>query len=288
MTSFGRGESQVAGKRWVVELRSVNHRFLDIKVKMPRELAPLEERLKKMVSAAISRGHVDIFVVVDSASSATADLEVNLPLARAYFAALNDLQQEFDLPQGPSLELMAANDALIRPPEDGIDLDEAWKGLRDALEQALSNSQAMRQAEGLSLRDDLLERLETFETTVAEIEAAVPELLAERQAALKERLDRLLERLNVDEERLAQEVAIIADKSDITEELVRLKSHIGQFKTFMGLKEPVGRRLDFLLQEFLREINTTASKISNAETIHKTVFLKNEVEKMKEQVQNLE
>jgi len=287
MTSFGRGESSHSGKKWVIELRSVNHRYLDIKVKMPREFIALEEKIKKTVGTFISRGHVDVFVVVSSEIQGTAKMAVNLPLARAYFEALTTIQEEFKL-QSPTLELMAANSDLIQPIDETTDMATAWIGLETALVNALSASHHMREAEGKSLRDDLLERLDLFEKTVHEIEAQVPKLLIEKERALKERLAKLLDKVNLDEDRLAQEVSIIADKSDITEELVRLNSHIAQFRNFMKLTEPVGRRLDFLLQEFLREINTTASKINNAETIHKTVFLKNEIEKIKEQVQNLE
>lgn len=288
MTSFGRGESSHSEKKWVVELRSVNHRFLDIKIRVPREFAALEEKITKEISSSISRGHVDVFIVVTSQLQGTANLEVNLPLARAYFNSLLSLKEELNLPDQPTLELLAANSDLIRPVEETADMDMAWSGLQHALAKALDNSHAMRTAEGQSLKDDLLGRIDLFEKTVKEIEEAVPLLLIEKEKALKERLAKLLDKVNLDEDRLAQEVCIIADKSDITEELVRLNSHICQFRKFMDLNEPAGRRLDFLMQEFLREINTTASKINNAETTHKTVFLKNEIEKIREQVQNLE
>lgn len=288
MTSFGRGEHKHNDISWVVELRSVNHRFLDIKIKMPREYTALEERINKAVTGSISRGHVDVFVMVSSQLQGTAGLEVNLPLARAYYNSLLNLKEEFDLPDQVTLELMAANSDLIQTINKTTDIDEAWDGLKVALDNAIGESYKMRATEGESLKDDLMARLDLFEATVREIETDAPNLLIQKGQALKERVAKLLANIDMDEDRLAQEISIIADKSDITEELVRLNSHMSQFRQFMDLDEPVGRRLDFLLQEFLREINTTASKINNAATTHKTVFLKNEVEKIKEQVQNLE
>ncbi len=288
MTSFGRGEQGNEQEKWVVELRSVNHRFCDIKVKMPREYAPLEEKIKKVIAASIGRGHVDVYVTITGTNTGNSRLAVNLPLAKEYYASLVKLQEALGLDAPPTLEMMAANRDLITTTEESADLDQAWEILQKALSEALKNSQKMREDEGEALKIDLLERLDGLEKTVKEIDEIVPELLKQKEATLQDRLKKLLANVDLDPLRLAQEVAIIADKSDITEELVRIKSHTEQFRNFLEQDEPVGRQLDFLLQEFLREINTTASKINDPKATHKTVFLKNEVEKMKEQVQNIE
>jgi uncharacterized protein (TIGR00255 family) len=288
MTSFGRGEHSDEQVQFIVELRSVNHRFCDIKIKVPREYSPLEEKIKKCVAASISRGHIEVLITISGQSSGNGRLAVNLPLAKEYYDSLVKLQDAFNLYGQPSLEIMAANRDLITSTEETADLDKAWESLRIALTEALDKSLKMREDEGAALKIDLLERLNLFEKMVREIDEIVPQLLKQKETALKERLDKLLGNVDLDPIRLAQEVAVIADKSDITEELVRMKSHIDQFRKFLELDEPVGRQLDFLLQEFLREINTTASKINDPATIHKTVSMKNEVEKMKEQVQNIE
>ncbi len=288
MTSFGRGESGNQEKKWIVELRSVNHRFCDVKIKIPREYAALEEKIKKDVATSINRGHVDVMVTVKGQMEGDTNLVANIPLAQEYYNSLLAIQQELNLPDKPTLALMVANRDLISTVDETEDMDKAWNELQKALTEALNNSNKMRITEGQALKIDLLERLDLFENTVKEIEDVVPDLIKLKEKTLKEKLAKLLGNVDMDPVRLAQEVAIIADKSDITEELVRLKSHINQFRQFMELDEPVGRRLDFLLQEFLREINTTASKINYPSATHKTVVLKNEMEKMREQVQNLE
>lgn len=289
MTSFGRGEQETQQGKWVVELRSVNHRFCDIKIKLPREYMPLEERMKKRVAASVSRGHVEVFVTLSGEKTGKSRLDINLNLAKEYYDSLVKLQEALGLQDKPSLAMMmATNYDLITQVEETADLDVAWEILEKALAEALANSLKMKEDEGAALKIDLIERLDTLEKTVIEIEEMVPQLLQQKEKTLKERLEKLLGNVDLDPMRLAQEVAIIADKSDITEELVRLKSHIEQFRKFIQQDEAVGRQLDFLLQEFLREINTTASKINDPIAIHKTVALKNEVEKMKEQVQNIE
>jgi uncharacterized protein (TIGR00255 family) len=168
------------------------------------------------------------------------------------------------------------------------DLDIEWELIKNALESALESCCRMREQEGSSLKQELVERLEKFTQIVKKIEEKVPLIVQQRQLELKVKLDKLLDGMNIDPMRLAQEIAIIADKSDVTEEVVRLRSHIDQFANFLNSSEPVGRRLDFLLQEFLREVNTLGSKINNFEIAHLTVEMKNEVEKLREQVQNIE
>jgi len=287
MTAFGRGESGEA-RRWTVELRSVNHRFCDVRVKMPREYVILEDRIKKEISSVFARGHIEVLVSLAGGRAQGGRARVNLELAGQYLACLDQLQRSFDLEGRPSLAMLAALPDVIREDEEDESLDEVWAEIREAVAGAVSACLTMRADEGQSLKAELLTRLAGFEATVTTIGQAIPGLVAQREAALKERLALLLAGVDLDPTRLAQEVAIMADRYDVTEELVRLQSHIQQFRSFMNLAEPVGRRLDFLLQEFLREINTMASKINDTDITHKAVELKNEVEKIREQVQNLE
>jgi len=288
MTSFGRGAYSGSARTWTVEVKSVNHRFCDIKVKMSRNYAALEEKIKKEVSAATTRGHIDVIVTVTGDLAENIKLVPNLPLAREYYQSLQDIQKELNLPDSPTLQMVAEYKDIITPVEIEEDMDVNWQELQQALATALQEALQMKIDEGQALKQDMVERLQQIQTTVTQISDQIPELVQLKKQNLEERLANLLDGVDLDPQRLAQEVSIISDKSDVTEELVRLQSHIQQFEAFLEADEPVGRRLDFLLQEFLREINTMASKINNTDVTHKTVELKNEVEKMREQVQNLE
>ncbi len=289
MTGFGRGESTGDGRTWVVELRSVNHRFLDVKIRMPWKYAALEERVKQEVGRYHSRGHIDLTVSVNGTGGEGVRLEANLPLAREYHNCLRQIQQELQLTGVPDLAMVLSCREVIGPAaEVEEDPDKVWPFINEALASALKGALAMRENEGRTLKADLLHRLETFAGTVARVEQAVPEINRKRRESLKERLDNLLEGVDIDPVRLAQEAAILVDKSDITEEMVRLRSHMDQLAGMLAAAEPVGRKLDFLVQEFLREINTMVSKIGNAAVAHHIVDLKNELEKMREQIQNLE
>ncbi|MEA2083874.1 MAG: YicC/YloC family endoribonuclease [Thermodesulfobacteriota bacterium] len=288
MTSFGRGECRTGDRTWTVEIRSVNHRYRDINVKMPRSLGAIDDRIKKEISTIHSRGKIDVMINPVDEGSAKVSLRSDLQLAREYYRCLKEISQELGIENFADLSLISSFKDVITSVDKEEDLDEIWGAIREALKSALAEALHMREAEGKVLKNDLVSRLDTISTTTAGIEESIPELVKKKQAVLKERLDNLLDGVDIDPVRLAQETAIIADKSDITEELVRLQSHVMQFSRFLELKEPVGRRLDFLLQEFNREVNTMASKIGNSEATHLTVDLKNEVEKMREQVQNLE
>ena len=288
MTSFGRGESVADGTAWTVEIRSVNHRYCDISFKLPRKYAVLEDRMKKEVVSFFSRGHIDVMLSYVSGGAGSVNLAVNMELAREYHRSLHALSEALSLPMPDDLAQVAGYKDVIVAQEPEEDIEAIWPAIRAALIQALEGGLVMREREGETLKDDLLARLHTLETTADAVEKQAPELIRKKEAALKERLDNLLKGVDIDPSRLAQEVAVMADKADVTEELVRLRSHCNQFSHFLELDEPVGRRLDFLMQEFLREINTMASKINDAGVAHLAVELKNEVEKMREQVQNLE
>ena len=291
MTGFGRGEASSKGCSWIVELRAVNHRYQDISIKAPRRFIGWEERIKKEISFYHTRGRVDVYVNFNDEGIETARLKTDLPLAREYLSCLKEIMAELSIPGEPDLALLASYRDIISPLDDesgGEMLEELWPAFREALVGALNECLKMRQSEGDTLRKDLSARLSSLQQKIDLIEQSLPQIIKMRENSLKERLDILLSGVDIDPLRLAQEVAILVDKTDVSEEIVRLRSHVEQFEGFLELDEPVGRRLDFLLQEFLREVNTIASKISNAETAHITVGIKNDLEKIREQVQNLE
>lgn len=288
MTGFGRGEVESGGRTWVAEVRTVNHRFLDQRIILPRSLNPLEDRIRKMISSNHDRGRVEVSIQLVGDKSTGPLLSVNTDLARQYHSCLMKLKSEMKLESQVELSDMLTLRDVISLEEQSPDLDTEWKMICSALDVAIGECCSMREQEGKALKDDLFDRLDSFSYCLEMLEEKVPEIVRSRNGELKKRLDNLLDGIDVDPIRLAQEVAILADKTDVTEELVRLRSHIAQFTGFLESSEPVGRRLDFLLQEFLREVNTIASKISNAEIAHLTVDLKNEIEKLREQVQNIE
>ncbi len=288
MTGFGRGEAISDGRIWTIELRSVNNRFLDLKMKLPRGYTGLEDRIRKKVGSIHGRGRVDLFCSVSGDFSDLVKTTVNIPVAKAYKEGLSQIAKELDLADSTDLSLLASfSDVLVRE-QESEDLEVVWPFMQEALDKALLSCNEMRCQEGKALFNDLSQRLQNFQQVVEEIEGFLPALLERREKTLNERLAKLLDRVQLEPQRLAQEVAILADKTDVTEEIVRLYSHVGQFQSFLKEEGPVGKKLDFLLQEFLREVNTMASKINDAEIAHLTVALKGELEKMREQVQNIE
>ena len=291
MTGFGRGETSDNGRSWTVELRAVNHRYSDIIIKMPRQYSVLEDKIKKEAIKYHTRGRVDIYISVTDQQTDANRLKADIGLARQYYNCLKEIGQELSVAGEPDLSILATFRDIVVPVEDeaGAEIvEQLWLDVKGAVIAALDDCLDMRQNEGEVLLKDLQSRMEVFKQTVNDIENSIPEILEKRQQALKERLDNLLSGVDIDPIRLAQEIAIMADKSDVSEEIVRLRSHISQFHGFLELDEPVGRRLDFLIQEFLREVNTIASKINNADTAHLIVGLKNELEKIREQIQNIE
>ncbi len=288
MTGFGRGETSNGGRNWTIEVRCVNHRYLDLKMKLPRGYSVLEEKIRKKVSGYHQRGRVDLFLSVSGDFSDLIEVKIDLDLARGYKDALLTLSEEFGFEESNSAALLASfPDVLTREQKDE-DLDEIWPFLDKCLEEALGDCGLMRLQEGENLAEDLRGRLGVFSETVDIIETAIPGLLLTRENNLRERLAKLLNNVQLDPARLAQEVAVMADKTDVTEEIVRLRCHITQFETFLKDGSGIGRKLDFLIQEFLREVNTLASKINDATIAHHMVDLKSELEKMREQVQNIE
>ena len=288
MTGFGRGEASAEGRTWVAEIRTVNHRFLDQRVVLPRLFNAFEEPVKKMVATVLDRGRVDSTFIVQGLSAVEPQLVVNESVARQYHRCLQQLIDVYGLDGTVTLRDMLTLRDVITLEEQRPDMDAEWVLISSALEAALKDCDIMREREGQALQQDLLGRLAKFESVVRQIDTHIPELQQQRQSDLRLRVGKLLEGLDLDPIRLAQETALMADKSDVTEEITRLDSHMAQFRSFLASDEPVGRRLDFLLQEFLREVNTLSSKISSASIAHLGVEMKNEIEKLREQVQNIE
>lgn len=288
MTGFGRGEVEKEGRVWTAEVRCVNNRYLDLKMKLPRGYNSLEEKIRKKVTGLHVRGRVDLFLSVSGDFSDLQEIKVNTDLAEDYHSALKTLAETFHIPLDISARHLASYPEVITREQREEDLDLVWPMVEQVMDLALGNCAEMRSQEGEALGVDLQGRLDIFTTTIDTIEKNIPVLVSDRQKNLGERLEKLLGNVQLDPQRLAQEVAVLSDKTDVTEEIVRLRCHINQFNSFLQENGGVGRKLDFLIQEFLREVNTLASKINDASIAHHTVELKSELEKMREQVQNIE
>ncbi len=288
MTAYGRGRAPLGQGSWTVELRSVNSRFLDLHLRLPSELGGLEDPVKKFVSARMTRGRVNLSVSFSGSLESAPQLRLNLPLLHEYRRVLEELRQELDSQSDPGLGPFLSNRDLILSEDSTPDLDALWRSLEPAMEQALAEAEQMRVAEGAALAQDLAERLDKLQEFFRQAAERSPEIVENYRQKLHERIAKLLDDPHPDPQRLALETAIIADKCDITEEAVRAQSHLEQFRVFLGSAEPVGRKLDFLLQELNREANTMGSKSPDAQASRVIVEIKTELERLREQVQNLE
>jgi uncharacterized protein (TIGR00255 family) len=288
MTGYGRAETQLADKQIVVEIRSVNHRFLDISVRMPRLFATLEKDIRKQISAAAQRGKIDVSVQCEASQVGEAPLSVD-SAALGHVRALLRQVQELSGADGPlDLQtLLVFKDMLFRHTDEPADEKQVWAVLQPCLVQALDAMSRMQEAEGGEIARDIQGRLAHVAQLKDAIADRAPDALQARREALRQRIAALCEGIDLDESRMTQEIALMADKSDVTEELVRAGSHIGQFLNGLEACEPVGRKLDFLIQEINREINTIGSKASDAHIALQVVEAKNELEKIREQVQNI-
>lgn len=289
MTGYGSEESEYAGYRIQVEIRSVNHRGLDIQVRMPRELWPLECNIREVVQSYIFRGRIDIYIALVKVPDDAVRINVDHALARAYYNALRELEESIPLlPQKIcSLELARFPEVLVQNRE-ALDLENAWQSLQSALKGALAQLVDFREKEGQRLAEDLLPRLKNIASLVQRVEERNSIIVDSYREKLVTRLHHLLPEGGLDEQRLYQELALFAERSDISEEIVRLKSHLSSFFEVMERKGVVGRRMDFILQEMLREVNTIAAKGNDVETAKIVVEMKSELEKIREQIQNLE
>ena len=287
MTGFGQGGAESDEFRVRVDIRSVNNRFLDLHVRLPQELSGLEIALKKVVQGALKRGRVDVTVTLEQTRSAT--FEINRPLVAGYLKALAQLQTEYGLPEQPSLELVAKLPGALQMPQESGQTDQPLvDGITSALSKALEALVRMRASEGQELANEILARLDKIESQLPGIEKEAERLPSIYREKLLRRLEELLPTGQIDETRLAQEAVILADRSDISEEIARLKSHISQMREVIVGGEEAGKRLDFLLQEMNREANTVLSKSGDLTISDAAIVIKTEVEKLREQAQNVE
>src|SRR6185295_15353956 len=287
MTGFGQGSAEGTNFKVRVDIRSVNNRFLDVHTRLPQELASLELTVKKQVQAALHRGRIDLTITVEQMKQAT--FEINRPLVSGYLAAIGELKQEFGLEGEVSLELIAKLPGAMQVSQDSGRLDEALvAAVVAAVSQALVALTEMRLIEGQELGAEINLRLDNIEKQLPNIETEAARLPGIYREKLAKRLEDLQGAVQVDEARMAQEAIMLADRSDISEEIVRLKSHIIQMRDVVRSDEEVGKRLDFILQEMNREANTILSKSSDISISDAAIVIKTEVEKMREQGQNVE
>jgi uncharacterized protein (TIGR00255 family) len=289
MTGYGRGVSISGGRNIITEVKSVNNRYRDILVRLPRTLQPLEDDVRSQVASKVRRGRLDVTIQIErKEGQSDLVLDLNLPLARSYYRILTTVSEEFGLQKaiGP-LEICQMKDVISYKPEE-MDLEGIRNDLKSSLEMALENCDAMRIKEGRALEQELQQRLDRIEVALNEIQARAPLVLEDWSKRVREKLQQLLQGVQVDENRLAQEMVYFADRSDITEEIVRGRSHLAQFRNSMPGDESMGRKLEFLIQELHREVNTISSKASDASISAHAVEIKVELEKMREQVQNVE
>ena len=289
MTGYGRAREIRNGRDITVEVRSVNNRYLDCTVKMPRIYLFAEDAVKQRVQRAVSRGKVDVFITVDATAADAAKVTVNRPLAEQYAAALGELAELC----GPTAwkatpEVLARFPDVLTVTKADEDLETVSADLCAVLDEALAAYNAMRAVEGRKLAEDIGGRLDAIDRFTGEVEARSPETVAEYRARLTARMEEVLQSTSIDPQRILTEAAIYADKVAVDEETVRLRSHTAQLRTMLESGEPMGRKMDFLIQEVNRESNTIGSKCSDVAIAEIVVALKAEVEKMREQVQNVE
>jgi len=289
MTGFGRG--QISGENFTVsvELKTVNNRFLDVNLRLSQELQSLETELKRSITSRLTRGRVDVNLQYERTSEMV--YELNRPLISGYLAALKEMQDEFSLTGEPDLNMIARLPNVLQTKKDEVNEDFA-QAIKDALEAALDELEVMREVEGKSLKDELSYRLKEIEDRLPQIESESANVADEYRQRLTKRITDFLAKsdsqIEFDQARLAQEVAYLAEKSDIAEEITRLKAHIEQFRAIMDEEKDVGKRLDFLTQELNREANTISSKTNNLIVKESALAIKSEIEKIREQIQNVE
>ena len=289
MTSYGNSETIQDSVRFTAEIKSVNNRYRDIILRIPKSLQALEDEIRSAVASRIRRGRIDVTVqMAKDDSEAEYDLELNRPLVESYFRIFEQLREDYGLEDRVSPhELCQMRDVLQVKPLD-VDLEALRPGLQEVLTLALDSYDSMRLREGKAIEEDFLQRLQAIEMHMDYIHEKAPLVVEEYRKKLHDRIRDLHQDVEVDETRMTQEVAIFADKCDITEEIVRTRSHLNQFRLYMQRDEAIGRRLEFLLQEINREVNTMSSKASDASISGRAVEMKAELEKLREQVQNVE
>jgi uncharacterized protein (TIGR00255 family) len=288
MTGYGRGDGDHGGTKFSVELNSVNRKQSDIVINLPRDLAALEPRIRQAINEKISRGRMNVLVGLHQGANGVAALALDTALARSYHDAMLTLQKELSAPGEITIGAILQAPGVMRSPEQSVDADEAWPTIERALATALGELVKMREHEGKHLAKDLIHRLKVLRQEIKGIRALYPDVVKKYRTALIERIEKAGLDLPVDDERLLKEITIFADRSDISEELTRLESHLAQFAHHLRKNEPVGRTLEFITQEIFRELNTLGAKSNDAGISQHVVACKSELEKIREQIQNLE
>lgn len=288
MTGFGAGDAETADFKVHIEVKAVNQRFLETNYHMPYSMNMFENQLTKKIKEYASRGKLDINIRFQDLRDKAVTVKVDKGLAVAYGQALQEISSQLELSAPVTAAQIASYPDVLKLNEENADLEAAQPVLMQAMEQALASFVAMREAEGQNIQRDLLARIGTLENFVGELEKLAPEIVATYRQRLENLLKEYLAKEDIEESRLIQEVALFTDKVNYTEETVRLRSHFNQFRQIITAGEPVGRKLDFLIQEMNREINTVASKVNSAGAAQFVVDVKSEIEKIREQIQNIE
>ena len=290
MTGFGRCETEINGRAITVEIKSVNHRYFEFSCRITRGYSFLEDKLKAFVNARVARGKIDMFVSVGAADDVPCEVAVNQSLVSGYLAAMKEISDTYGVPNDASVVALSRFPDVFTVNKAPVDEEQLTADVLTAADAALNSFVAMRETEGARMKADILSRAETILSIVSEIEERSPQTVREYENRLLERIRQTLENLSVevDEQRILTEVAVFADKVAVAEETVRLRSHFEQLRAFLSLDQPVGRKIDFIIQEMNREANTIGSKVQDAVLAHKVVDIKSEIEKIREQVQNIE
>ena len=288
MTGYGRSKQQINGRDITFEIRSVNNRFIDLNIRLHRAYAPLEDRIKQLVSETISRGKIDISVTVDLLEGETVELSLNREYLESYLALMENIKEEYDIKGDVTLAMLSSKQEIFNARRPDADMDEMWSCILPVAKSAIEQFMKMRETEGEKLKADILSHLDVLREIAGKIKERAPEVVKEYNEKMRLRIQELLGDVKADESRLLTECAVFADKADINEELVRLYSHFDQFAQTLEQKAPVGRKLDFMLQELNREINTTGSKSNDLTITQLVIEGKSELEKIREQIQNIE
>nr|WP_255711068.1 YicC/YloC family endoribonuclease [Pelosinus baikalensis] len=290
MTGFGRGEFQDNEHRLIVEIKAVNHRYNEIVIRMPKNLGPLEDKIRRSVSSLLVRGRIDVFITMDEYGQKKKAVRIDKELAIAYNKALKDLGDLFSISVNDNIQQIAKFPDVIKVEEVTEDVLILWPKLNQAVKMALTNLMSMRLAEGRNIQQDLVLRITDIESYITAVEKRAPQVLVEYKEKILGRMRELLATIGEEPDagRLLQETALFADRTSITEELVRLKSHLTQFRAALNADDAVGRKLDFIVQEINRETNTIASKANDFNVANIVVEIKSEIEKVREQIQNIE
>ena len=288
MTGFGRGNCEKDGKSFTIEIKSVNHRYFETNIRMPRVLIAFEDKIRKMISEKVKRGKLDVFVTQGNYEKEDMEAYLNEKLAESYLNCFRNLKDKYDLRDDISVSQIARLPEVITLKQKEEDVSEIFEHLEQSLAKALEDLLFMREREGEKLLEDVISKCNLINELVQKIQGRAPFVVCEYKEKLTQRLSALTKEVEFDENRVAMEVAVFADKAGIDEEVVRLNSHIAQMKETLILDEPIGRKLDFIIQEMNRETNTIASKANDLEILNTVINMKSEIEKIREQIQNIE